>query len=418
MITYLKKHWIAGGFQRAEVIIAFGFFLAIIPALRGISVQSDIDIFYGAALRLRQGSNMYLAPYMYGMWYYYSPLFASILVPFTWLDIRILKVCWHLFNLFLVFRSYRLFCWYLPIPKAKSGILLVSTLSLLAIPAVFLNLLYGQLTILVLWCCIEGVYRFLKNENTKGSLAFALGINIKVLPIFFFYSFLLKQNWKRLLYLFLAVGFLLLLPFLWLNFSFHKEIIQDWLNLLNPLNKEHIETIGEGGFTDFASVLIKYATLQKIPNETSLNIISLNTLQVFWIQMVFRFLVLILTAWVILNLHAKTFTGRIKEFADLGFILACIPTAFPHQRDYSMLLCLPSAFLLFFSWLVLKSKISSWVIVFLLLDMVLISYVNFLEFFGGPMKFFLHQSRISGFGALFFLPLYVLWFKSQKVKLL
>ncbi len=158
--------------------------------------------------------------------------------------------------------------------------------------------------------------------------------------------------------------------------------------------------------------------MQKIPNETSLNIISLNTLQVFWIQMVFRFLVLILTAWVILNLHAKTFTGRIKEFADLGFILACIPTAFPHQRDYSMLLCLPSAFLLFFSWLVLKSKISSWVIVFLLLDMVLISYVNFLEFFGGPMKFFLHQSRISGFGALFFLPLYVLWFKSQKVKLL
>lgn len=58
------------------------------PFLRSLSTNNDLNIFFGAAERLTNLQNPYTRPYNaqgWALYYYYSPLFASLLAPFTWL---------------------------------------------------------------------------------------------------------------------------------------------------------------------------------------------------------------------------------------------------------------------------------------------------------------------------------------------
>lgn len=412
----LKERWKKGAFHRFEIIAAILFLAALIPSLRGVSSESDVDIFHGAAIRLRDGFNMYLAPYMYGMWYYYSPLFASILVPFTYLDIRVLKLVWYLFNLFLVFRCYQLLFGFLPMGNNKKDMYVIACIAVFSIHPVFLNLLYGQLTILVLWSCMEGVQRFYNHQKMKGAFSFAIGINIKMLPVFFFYYYAVKRNFKAIFFMVFALLVLILLPYLWLRSGFHSELIGDWLSLLNPLNPEHVNTVGEGGFTDFASILTKYLTFHPIKGEATFNITNLSNRTIFIMQMGFRVFILILSAWVILKVHSKLFTNKIKEFADMAFILACIPAAFPHQRDYSVMLCVPAMGLLAFIWFLFNEKPNKYLVYVCLFSITLMGSTIFLELLGNRLKFLLFQTRTSGFGVLLFLLTYVLIIFNLKVK--
>ncbi|MFM9943811.1 MAG: glycosyltransferase family 87 protein, partial [Bacteroidia bacterium] len=190
----LYQRWEKGVFYRFEMITGVVFMLLLIPTLRAISAENDINIFYGAARRLRDLQNMYLGPYLYGMWYYYSPLFASVLVPFTFFSIMVIKLVWHFIGFFLIFRIYYLINWFISIPKNRNGIFFILLICITSFHSVFLNLLYGQMTILVLWCCMEGIYRAHKNQYLRSAFSFGIATNIKVLPVFFFYHFLLKKN--------------------------------------------------------------------------------------------------------------------------------------------------------------------------------------------------------------------------------
>lgn len=409
MFKSIQWRWRQGGFDRFEVIAALAFLLLLIPTLRGISNESDLDIFFGAAQRLRAGQNMYLSPYLYGMWYYYSPLFASLIVPFTFVNLMVLKVVWFFLNLFLLYRLYQILQKFLSIPRNKNGMWLISILGILAYHPVFLNLIYGQLTIFVLWCSLEGAYQALKNKNLKAVLSFGIGINIKVLPIFFFYHYLLKRNLRLILAMLAAIVFFVALPYLWIPSHLHSGMIYNWLDLLNPLNDEHINTVGEGGFTDFASMATKYLTSMRIPTEAPANIASLNESQIFWLQMTLRLLILVAVAWVYRKVHSKLTEGSEKEFADVSFLLLCIPAAFPHQRDYSVLLCVPSFAWLLFLYFGKGYRVPIFVNVLALIALTAMGSTVFFEFFGRSVKDFICKSRLVGFGNLMYLIVYLIW---------
>lgn len=417
MWAFVKTKWNAGGFQQLEIIVTLLFLACMVPTLRGISASSDVDIFYRAAASLGQGLNIYTppaAPFKDGMWYYYSPLFASILRPFVDLDIRILKFVWHLLNLLLVFRCYYIFKQFFALQDQKNGKYILIAIAIFSVHPVFLNLLYGQLTIFVVWSCLEGCWRFTQRKNVWGGLAYAISINIKLLPVFFFYYYLLKRNSRALFSIGFAVLFLVLLPYLWIDYNFHTQLIMDWMDLINPLNDEHVNTVGEGGFTDFASLLTKYLTHSPIAGEATFNIAQLSYSQIFWLQMAFRFVILIVTAWVVLKLHVTVFTGKLRDWADAGFVLACIPAAFPHQRDYSVLLCVPAMAVLTWIWFTHAKKPAVWATALALLSITAMGSTLFFDLFGNAVKFFIFQTRMAGFGVLLFIASYILILAGRK----
>jgi hypothetical protein len=403
--------WKSGGYRKEEVIIGLLFCLALFPVLRNISADNDLDIFYLAADELRLGTNPYNGPHMFGMWYYYSPLFASVLAPLTLFPVQVLKALWMLLGFTMLNRVYILLRHFLGLGYSSRETWFLIAFAFISYHPVFMNLLYGQLTILMVWCCMEGLYRMKQNQSIAGGLAFGLGINIKILPVFFFWYFLLKRNLKAIIMITAGIALLTLIPYLYLSVDYHTQIMKDWLGLLNPLNKEHVNTVGEGGFTDFASLLTRYFTSTVIRGEGNYSLVSLSTKQIFLIQWVFRAFITLLSAWVVLRFIPRKFKGDKAIFAGAAFFMACIPVAFPHQRDYSVMMCLPAVAMLLHSFIVIGFRPPKILLIFTLFTMTLMGLIVFFPVLPWPVRHFIMESRIPGWGMLLFIPNLLLWWK-------
>jgi hypothetical protein len=265
---------------------------------------------------------------------------------------------------------------------------------------------------------MEGVYRMNQNRTITGALSFAIGINIKILPIFFLWYYVIKKNAWALGMIVAGVIVLLLLPYLYLSADFHSQIMKDWLGLLNPLNKEHVNTVGEGGFTDFASLLTRYLTRTVIRGESDYSIAGLSTQQIFMIQWTFRALITLLSAWVVMYLIPKKFTGEKAVLAGAAFFMACIPVAFPHQRDYSVMLCLPAVALMLHSFIVEGFRPPKTLLVFSIITFTLMGLTLFFPILPWDIRHFIMESRIPGWGMLLFIPNLIWWWKTAENKMI
>lgn len=400
-------------FPKGYIYIAIVFLLILIPTLRSISAENDMNIFYLAANELRGGGNPYDGPHMYGLWFYYSPLFASFVVPFTALPLGIFKAFWFCLGLGLLFRVFYLFNQFSQQSFQKNTLAFWVAILICSYSAVFENLLYGQLTILMVWCGIEYWYRKEKKQEWSAAIVLGLGINIKILPVFLLWELLLCRNWRLFgKVIILAVGYLLL-PYILYNFSFHTQLIKDWLGLLNPLNKEHVNTVGEGGFTDFASIITKYFSGIHIRGEDDHTLAILSTKTIFLIQWIFRLLIAALSAFVVMYFHKKRFSGQQLSFSNIAFLMACIPVAFPHQRSYSALLCLPLILLVLHSFFNQNFKPGFTARFFMFIALLLMGSIVFFKLLPWQVQYTLLECRVSGLGMLLLIPAYLLWFAGE-----
>lgn len=403
------RKWREGGFRRREVITGAVFMLLLIPVLRNLSAENDINIFYLAAGELARGGNPYDGPHLYGMWYYYSPLFASLLVPFTFLPMMVLKAVWMALGFVMLNRIYVLLNRYIPVPEGKNGLWLLGLLALLSYNAVFMNLLYGQMTILLVWCCLESAGCFANGQAVRGGLVLAIGINIKILPVFLLWYYLLKRQFRPFFMTLAAMLLLVLLPYLYLRWGYHTQLIKDWFSLLNPLNKEHVNTVGEGGFIDFASLLTKYFSGIPVKGERDLTLQIWSHHQILYMQWAFRFFIAFLAAWTVLQFHPRRFEGSRRQLADVAFFMLCIPCAFPHQRDYSVMLCIPAMYMMLQSYLTDGYRPKPAILVLTVLSLTAMGAVLFFPLFPWPVRHFIQDTRIPGFGSLIFVAVYLLW---------
>jgi hypothetical protein len=386
------------------------FLLLLIPTLRSISAENDMDIFYRAAAELRNGGNPYDGPHMYGLWFYYSPLFACFVVPFTFLPLSVFKVFWFFLGLTLLFRIVQLLNVFSQSTQHNKRVLFLIVICVSAYSAVFENLLYGQLTILMVWCCIE-YWNLKEKQNEWGaSSALALGINIKILPVFLLWELLLHKRFKLFGKVVAMVMLYLIIPYALLKTEFHNQLIKDWLGLLNPLNKEHVNTVGEGGFTDFASMMTKYFSGLNIRGEDDHTLIVLSTKSLFLIQWLFRLGIAGICAFVILRFHRLRFSKTQLSFANIAFLMACIPVAFPHQRSYSALLCLPLLALIFSSFIVNGFKPRFIALALMFSSLLLMGSIVFFKILPWQVQYSILECRMTGMGMLLLIPAYLLWF--------
>ncbi|MFZ9756218.1 MAG: hypothetical protein ACO3DK_09315, partial [Bacteroidia bacterium] len=276
-------------FNRILKIIAGVFALLLIwPVSRAVSSTNDFDVFYGAGQRLSEGLSPYLKPYARGLWFYYSPFFAWVMslfgylpqTPVTTLPIplghAVLKALWGGLNVFLVWRCVRLIDQEVKTGENQTSATLWfwGLLGVMSYRWLFMNILYGQMTILVVWGVLEA-YQSKPVAEWRRWGGLALGINIKILPLFFygleFWRGVFEKSWARWRSMIWISGWLLLfllLPYLFVEVGFHNALIKDWLGIINPAAKEHILEVGEGGFIDIGAIITKYFTHLRIPKET------------------------------------------------------------------------------------------------------------------------------------------------------
>ena len=415
MLAAITNYYRKGRFQKYEIIVGTLFLLTMIPTLRNITEENDVNIFYLAASCLQEGRSMYEGPQMYGMWYYYSPLFASLLVPFTYMPLQVIKLVILALNLLMLRRSYVLAKRLLQLEHSSAAVGVLLAFAIACVYPVYMNLLYGQMTLFIVWSCFEGMIQAKKMQYAKGAAALAAGINVKILPIFLFWYLLLKKEFKFMVYVGIAVAVSILLPYLFIAYPFHSTLITQWLGLLNPLNHEHVNTVGEGGFIDFGSIVTKYFTHYSVRNESQLNITHLEHNAVLAIQMAFRGAILILTAWFVRNLKRTADNEGSVLFAELSFFLLCIISAFPHQRDYSVFMAAPAVLLILQLYFSNRTKAGHLLPLVTLVNLLIMGFVLFPKFLGKAARHFIFETRMPGIAAILFIVIFMAWLQRYQL---
>ena len=395
------------------------------PFLRSISTNNDLNIFYGAAQRLVSLENLYSKPYSAEGWqlyYYYSPLFATLLAPFTFLPqfvvthevpfgLFILKILWNCLNLYFVYQLFQFVRGLVNPPKNKTGLTFWIVLALVSYRWIFLNLLYGQMTILIVWGVVRA-FQFLQSKKPKYFTGLAFGVNLKILPIFMVGQLFLMKQWRAFFITVSLVIAMILLPFAYLPFQYHVELLQSWMMNINPFSKNHIVELGEGGFIDFGALVTKYLTGLNIEGEERVAWFSMGASGVFITTQVFRLLVLSSCCYWIWKF--RNISDEKKSILLMSIFLASIPLAFPHQRDYSLFMMWPLVLFVVKDWSMsaqgddraLKSKldiIPTWIKLGLFIGAFLMGLIVFFEALPFDIRAWISGYRIQGIGGLIFL---------------
>lgn len=175
----------------------------------------DFQIYLGAAELLKNGENCY------NVWitldngefcgYSYSPFFALLLIPLTFLPQNLPQILWLLANLWFLTRSYKLFKLYLPLSSfsvKRYRIWFILGL-LLSIRFILHNFEMIQMTIFLVYICLEMLYQVNKGNNLFAGFLLALGVIVKIVPIVFIPYLIYRKTYKPVLF-----GLLFILAFL------------------------------------------------------------------------------------------------------------------------------------------------------------------------------------------------------------
>ncbi len=343
MKVVLKTYWIQ--------------FISIVAVLIVLIVESkgrnDFDIFISASKDLMLGKNIYAISYNDWYHYYYDVLFALLLSPFNSLPIFFVKLIWLCGNVFFVFRIWKIIYNWLPINHWSSSQKHIFTLLSFVFVLSFLrdNFHLAQLTIFILYLILEGLNLISNDKIIAGSALIALGINIKLLPLFILPYLIYRNQWKAFFYivLFCAIG--LLLPALFIGYHYNIFLLIERWHLINPTNQQHILDTSERSFhsltTLLTTLLIKdCGDTFALPIKRNIADISIENLSIainccrcFFIFFTLYFL-------------QKPFTTsvtKIQRLYEVSYICIIIPLLFPHQQFYAFLFIFPATtYLLFF----------------------------------------------------------------------
>jgi hypothetical protein len=317
--------------------------------------EGDFKIFLSASEDLFIGKNIYKEFYNDWFHYYYSVFFAIILFPFTLLPLYAAKFIWLLINVYLVIRIWKaIVCW-LPIEWLEPKYRLVFGIMSFAFIFRFLldNIHLAQMTILILFLTLEGIRLILEGKEISGSFLIAIGIDIKLLPILFIGYLVYRNKWKSALYILLFVGFLLMIPTIFIRFQHNNFLILERWSLLNPLNQEHVLDTTERSFhsiTTFLSVLLveNCGDYHALPLKRNIANLSLHHLH--YIITMARLILVLATLYFMRSLPFKSCTSKIQTLYEISYICILIPLIFPHQQHYAFLFIFPAtSYLIFYN---------------------------------------------------------------------
>ena len=174
--------------------------------------------------------------------FFYSPLFALILIPFCFLPEFIPNFLWLLANVYFLYRIWILLTKYIDInlfsDKQLKCFLFICVI--LNLRFVLYNFGMIQMTIFILWGSLESLFLFEKKKIFAGGILLSIIINIKILPIVLIPYLIYRREFKGFLCTIIFSIIFLFIPAIFFGWSFNIHLLQDWWKMINPSNANHI----------------------------------------------------------------------------------------------------------------------------------------------------------------------------------
>ncbi|MBS1636747.1 MAG: DUF2029 domain-containing protein [Bacteroidetes bacterium] len=371
----------------------------------------DFHIYMSASADLFHGENIYQKLYGTGFHYLYSLFFAIILYPFTFLPFYFVKLAWLLLNAYLLYRTFRILFSYFRADtlSARSRWLFYALTLIFAARFIYENFHYGQVTILMLFCCVQGIHSIFYGERWWwGCILIALGINIKLLPVVLIPYLIYRGKFKAAALIILTDVVLWLVPVLCIGIEKNNFLLSEWWHIMNPSNTEHVLDVSERSFHSLTT-LLSTLFVKNVPDDYALPLrrnladVSIETLHM--IILAVRLILVAGTAYFLRTWPFREATSKSFQFRELAYILALVPLIFPHQQHYAFLFIVPAAMFVWFD-LISQYKLMSMVKRWFLIIGMSITYLccNLKLILGGFNPYYEHY-KILTYGALLLLIL-------------
>ncbi len=322
-----------------------GFLLVLLVAYLAILAKEkgDFRCFLEAAGLMREGKNIYGVYLSDGIGlYYYSPLFAMLLVPFTYVPPFIPNLLWLIFSAFLVYRIWKLIREDFDLTafsKKQINLLIFITFACM-IRFLLYNFGLIQMTIFMLWAILESNRLFDQNKPVQGSILLALAINIKLLPLVVLPYLVYRKKYKPFLWTILFLIVFLFLPVLFIGYETNSFLLSEWWHVINPSQKGHqFET--EWGVHSLTALVPTLLMVTEGELTMKRNIMNLSPDLVSKITLLVRLLFIVFTLYFLTNNKNKVITAIQKNW-ELAYITLVIPLIFPHQQKYVFYMLFPA----------------------------------------------------------------------------
>ncbi|MEM7161665.1 MAG: glycosyltransferase family 87 protein [Bacteroidota bacterium] len=310
----------------------------------------DFKIFLGAAELLKNGENCYNVWIHLGgdnyCGYSYSPIFATFLVPFTYFPWPIVPLLWLILNIFFLNKIKEIIIQFLPIDflGRRDRFLFGFICLIVSIRFVLHNFEMIQMTIFILYCCLESLRQAQKGKLVKSGLLLAIGIMVKLIPIVVIPYFVYRRHFKPVFITLFFIGLMLVFPSIIFGWEFNALLLSDWIDIVNPNNSEFLSEqnkIGEGihGLSGF---LAGFFTLVGERSGFSRCIHSLSTEQLSFLLNSCRIALILLTIYFLRKPPFIRMNNPFRVFWEFSYILCITPLIFPHQQKYAFLLICPA----------------------------------------------------------------------------
>jgi len=370
--------------------------VGIVFLLAELNRVSDFGIFLEASKDLQEGKNIYQIWYGVGFRYYYSPLFALILTPLTYIPNYLAASLWSFLGMALFIRTIYLLHGYIlktTEPGKLNGLFILS-----GITVIYANFHNNQMSAFLLWVIIESLEQVRKGHWSAGSIILALGINIKLIPLVLIPYLVYRKRYKAAITtLFLIVGFWLL-PAIFIGWDFNIALLKSYWNYINPTLSQNVLDIDEPGLLSLSSLITTWFTDQFSLNELGLRrhflVLSDKTIGIiiFSVRIVFILISLYFLKW-------PPFTkprSHAHQLWEISYLCLVAPLIFPHQQNYGFFLILPALFYILYIFRNKIMHVKLWLRVLFILGLVLINT----ELIFGAYKKILLNYKVLTYGVL------------------
>lgn len=394
------------------------FFIAIVFCFIEANGKGDFYIFLSATGDLNIGENFYENKYVDGYHYFYSVLFALLLKPFYSLPFFWVKFCWLLLNTAIYIQLFNM------LAKSKLVNLLNEKQKTIFIFLVFAfslrlfldNMHSSQITLLILWCCIYGLFLIDNNRPVSGAAILALGINIKLLPIVFLPYLIYRGYFKAFTFTILFYFVYLFVPSVFIGHDYNMSLLKTWLTLINPSNQNHVLDAEERSFHGL-STLLSTLFVKDVNDVYALSLKrNIADVSIATLSKILLFTRLALVAFTLYFLKWQPFVKARSlwhQYIEISYLLLLIPLIFPHQQHYAFLFAVP-AFAINILYLILYKKDISRISKLTVSGLLILIYLSVnLKLLLGTFNPYYDHYKILTYGTLLLIPL-LIWLMNRK----
>lgn len=307
--------------------------------------DKDFDVFIGASKLILDGKTCYDVWIPVGgsfLLYYYSPLFALLLSPFSYLPQYLNNIIWFLANLWFLYRIVKLLEYYLKLSdfSKRNSRIFISLVLLVNLRFLLYNFDLGQMTIFLVFVSLESIRLINEGKKVGGAALLALAINIKLLPLTLLFYLIYRAEYKASLFVVSFILIFLVLPSVFIGVEFNNTLLVDWWNIMTKtVNTSIVDDTGRPSLSSFIPALLMDSNgAITLPR----NLLSLSIETTTRVLNIVRMLLIISTLFFIKSKPFKQNSKPFQNYYSLAYILLITPLIFPHQGMYSFFYMTPA----------------------------------------------------------------------------